>query len=377
MVPHLLVTNDFPPKVGGIQSYLWELWRRLPPGDVTVLTTPHAGDTAWDAEQPFRVVRDRARALLPTRALAARVNRLAGEIGAGLVVLDPALPLGLVASRLALPYAVVLHGAEVTIPGRLPGSRQALGRVLRGARAVIAAGGYPAREGERAAGRRLPITVIPPGVDVDRFVPASAEARATTRQRFGIDAGAPLVLSLSRLVPRKGIDVVVEAAARLAADRPDLVLAVGGAGRDRGRLERLARRSGSPVRFLGRLPDAEIPPLYAAADVFAAVCRDRWGGLEQEGFGIVFMEAAAAGVPQVAGESGGAAEAVVDGETGIVIRAPTDVGATVHALRRLLDAPDDRRKMGAAARDRVEREFAYDRLAQRLLAALDTAAARR
>lgn len=377
MVPHLLVTNDFPPKVGGIQSYLWELWRRLPPGDVTVLTTPHDGAASWDAEQPFQVVRDRARVLLPTPAFANRINRLAGEVGAGLVVLDPALPLGLVASRLALPYAVVLHGAEVTVPGRLPGSRQALGRVLRGARAVVAAGGYPAREGERAAGRRLPITVIPPGVDVDRFVPTTAPDRAATRRRFGIDADAPLVLSLSRLVPRKGIDVVVEATARLAADRPDLVLAIGGAGRDRGRLERLARRRGAPVRFLGRVPDPDLPALYAAADVFAAVCRERWGGLEQEGFGIVFIEAAAAGVPQVAGDSGGAAEAVVDGQTGVVIREPTDVGAAADALRRLLDAPDDRRKMGAAARDRAEREFAYDLLAGRLERALDTAARRR
>src|SRR5207245_3308612 len=130
---HLLVTNDFPPKVGGIQSYLWELWRRLPPERFAVLTTPYAGDTAFDRVQAFAVVRDRQRVLMPTRALARRVRSIAEERGAGLVVLDPALPLGLVGPRLDRPYAVVLHGAEVTVPGRLPGSRALLRRVLRSA----------------------------------------------------------------------------------------------------------------------------------------------------------------------------------------------------------------------------------------------------
>src|SRR5690606_31923187 len=150
-LPHLLVTNDFPPKVGGIQSYLWELWRRLDPDSFTVLTTPHDDAEAWDAEQPFRVVRTDDRMLLPTPALARRIDALAREVGAGLVLLDPALPVGALGPRLVHPYGVVLHGAEVTVPGRLPGTRALLGHVLRGASEVIAAGGYPAAEAERAA----------------------------------------------------------------------------------------------------------------------------------------------------------------------------------------------------------------------------------
>src|SRR5690606_37271429 len=110
---HLLVTNDFPPKVGGIQSYLWELWRRLDPASFTVLTTPYPGAEAWDAEQPFRVVRVRERMLLRTPSLARRIDALAEEVGARLVVLDPALPIGLLGPRLSRPYGVVLHGAEV------------------------------------------------------------------------------------------------------------------------------------------------------------------------------------------------------------------------------------------------------------------------
>ena len=368
---HLLVTNDFPPKLGGIQSYLWELWRRLDPGSFTVLTTPHEGAASWDAAQPFRVVRTPERVLLPTAGLARRIDALAAEVGASLVVLDPALPLGLLGPRLARPYGLVLHGAEVTVPGRLPGTRALLARVLRGASEVVAAGGYPAAEGERAAGRSLPVTTVPPGVDTDRFVPLDAEQVAKARALFDLPDDARVVVSLSRLVPRKGMDVLVDAAARLAPERPDLVVLIGGSGRDRGRLDRLVARTGAPVRLLGRVPEPDLPALYGCADVYAMVCRSRWAGLEQEGFGIVFLEAAACGVPQVAGTSGGAAEAVADGATGVVVRSPRDSGAVAAALASLLDDPARRDRLGAAARARAVDEFDYDVLAGRLAAVLD------
>jgi len=367
---HLLVTNDFPPKVGGIQSYLWELWRRLPPESFAVLTTPYKGDTAWDAEQPYRVVRDPDWWLLPKRSLRARVDALAAQIGASHVILDPALPVGAVGPKLALPYGVVLHGSEVTVPGRLPGSRAALGRVLRGAELVIAAGGYPAAEGEHAAGRSLPVVEVPPGVDTERFRPLSAEERAEARRRFGLPVDQPVVLGVSRLVPRKGFDRLLQAVALAARTRPGVVAAIAGGGRDRKRLEEVAAKAGAPVRFLGRVPDGDLPALYGCADVFAMLCRNRWAGLEQEGFGIVFLEAAAAGVPQVAGRSGGAHEAVVHGETGLVVDHPDDVEAVAAALAELLDHPEQARAMGEAARARAVSEFTYDHLAARLGAAL-------
>ena len=363
---HLLVTNDFPPKLGGIQSYLWELWRRLPPETATVLTTPRDGARAFDAAQPMRVERDRARVLLPTASLVRRIDALAAEVDADLVLLDPALPLGQLGPRLERPYGVVLHGAEVTVPGRLPLARPLLARVLREARIVIAAGGYPAAEAERAAGRSLPSVIVPPGVDPDRFVPATAQDRARTRSRFGVDPDAFVVLGLSRLVPRKGFDVLIEAAAGLAPAHPNLQVLVAGSGRDRGRLERQAEQQGSPVRFLGRVPDADLADLHASADLFAMLCRDRWGGLEQEGFGIVFVEAAACGVPQIAGASGGAAEAVAHGETGLVIDRPDDVDAVAAAMRSLLDDPARRAAMAEAGRRRAIAEFSYDVLAERL-----------
>jgi phosphatidylinositol alpha-1,6-mannosyltransferase len=145
-VRHLLVTNDFPPKIGGIQSYLWELWRRLPPDDVVVLTTPHSGAAAFDRAQPFRIERSRQPVLLPSPLIGRHIARLVAEADIGAVVLDPVLPLGLVGPSLGVPYGVVLHGAEIGVPGRLPGARQLLSRVISGASLVVAAGNYPESE---------------------------------------------------------------------------------------------------------------------------------------------------------------------------------------------------------------------------------------
>jgi phosphatidylinositol alpha-1,6-mannosyltransferase len=369
-VTHLLVTNDFPPKVGGIQTYLWELWRRLPAASFAVLTGSHAGAEAFDAAQPFRIDRVPERALVPTPGLRRRVRALAGELGASFVVLDPVLPLGLVGLGLGLPFAVVAHGAEIAVPGRLPGSRAALARVLGGCAGAVAAGSYVAGEVRRAAAMPLEVAVVPPGVDATRFHPVDPQRRAQIRRSLGLPASGPLVVNVGRLVPRKGADVLIRAAARLRSSHPDLTVAVAGAGRAGRRLEALARRVHAPVRFLGAVPDADLPALYACADVFAAPNRSRWGGLEQEGFGIVFLEAAACGVAQVAGRSGGAGEAVADGETGILVEHPASAPAVAAAISRLLDAPALARQMGEAARRRAVESFSYDALAGRLAAYL-------
>jgi phosphatidylinositol alpha-1,6-mannosyltransferase len=368
-VTHLLVTNDFPPKVGGIQSFLWELWRRLPPERVVVATASYPGAHEFDARQPFRIERLPAKVLLPVPSVLRRVRALAAETGAGLVVVDPALPLGFLGPRVGRRYGLILHGAEVTVPARLPGTGATLRGLLRGAAVLVAGGRYVAAEARRVAGDDLEIVMVPPGVDTRRFHPTPPDERRRVRADAGLPTEGRVVLALSRLVPRKGIDVVIAAAALLAPSRPDLVVAVAGAGRDRARLQRLARAAGAPVCFLGRVGDEDLPGLVAAADVLAVPCRARWGGLEQEGFGIVFLEAAACGVPAVAGRSGGAAEAVADGETGAVVDRPDDPLAVAAALAPLLDDPDLRAARGRAARRRAEEQFDYDRLA----AALDRA----
>ncbi len=373
---HLLVTNDFPPKVGGIQVYLWELWRRFDPATFTVLTaSSHPDHAAFDAEQAARGVRiERVPGRIlyfPTPSNVALIAERARAADAGLVVLDPALPLGLAGQHLRLPYALVLHGAEVTAPGRVPGLRASLARAVRGASLLVSAGGFPAAELAEELGDDLPpVVVVPPGVDCERFTPLDDEAKQVARKHLGLPIHGPLVVSVSRLVPRKGMDVTVEAVRRLLPSFPDLTLAIGGRGREAARLARQATDCHGAVRLLGAVSDADLPLLVGAADVFVMACRSRWLGLEEEGFGIVFVEAAAAGVPQVAGDSGGAAEAVQDGTTGVVVHRPHDPGDVALALRRLLADEGLRRRMGEAARERAVASFDYARLAPRLAAAL-------
>ncbi|MHB8670097.1 MAG: glycosyltransferase family 4 protein [Acidimicrobiales bacterium] len=369
---HLLVTNDFPPKIGGIQSYLGELWSRLSPERAVVLTTRSPGWQAFDEEQRYRIVRVRDPVLLPSGNLSRRVERLAAEVDAGLILFDPVLPVGWLGPRFTRPFGVILHGAETTVPGRLPGSRALLRRIIGDAALVVAAGEYPAAQARWIAGEGSGVTplVIPPGVDGSRFSPLGEGARSEARARWGVPEGAPLVVSLSRLVPRKGMDVLIAAAGALRHEHPGLVVLIGGEGRERRRLERLVIRHRAPVRLLGRVPEEDLPLLYGAADVFAMLCRDRWGGLEQEGFGIVFVEAAACGVAQLAGASGGATDAVIHEETGLVVKSPRDVVEVAAGLDRMLRDRRATARMGAAARRRSLSEFAYEVLASRLDAQL-------
>jgi phosphatidyl-myo-inositol dimannoside synthase len=366
-VTTLLVTNDFPPKVGGIQSYLSELWRRLPPERHAVLTRAQPNSDLFDAAFPLRIHRVGASTLLPFPRIASAVRAYAEEVGADFVLFDPALPIGALGPRLGLPYGVVLHGSEVTVPARLPWTSRLLRYVLAGAEIAVAAGTYPAREARRLAGEVMPtVVIVPPGVDGQRFVPLDNATIEAARRRFGLPTNGRVVVGVSRLVPRKGFDVLIEASARLGKTRPDLAVVIAGSGRDERRLDRLVRRLDAPVRLVGHVSDEELPLLVGSADVAAMLCRTRWGGLEQEGFGIVFLEAAAARVPQVAGRSGGAHEAVVDQVTGFVVDRPADVVVAEAALARLLDDERLRRQMGAAGRTRAVTEFDYQDLASRL-----------
>ncbi len=375
MSPTLLVTNDFPPKVGGIQVYLWELWQRLDPTKTSVLTArSHPDHAAFDQEQAtrgLRITRVRSPILyLPTPRARRRISSTAVLEGASLVLLDPVWPLGRLGPRVGVPYGIVLHGAEFTIPARLPILRRLIAATLRDAAVVVCAGRYQVEEVKRLVGGEAHVVEIPPGVDCGRIVPLGPDERVAARRHLGLEEHALVVASVSRLVPRKGMDVLIEAASQLRADHPDLVVAIAGTGRDDRRLRRIAARLDAPVRFLGRIDEEEKAALLGSADVFAMPCRSRWGGLEHEGFGIVFLEAAAAGLPQVAGDSGGAADAVVDHETGLVVRRPRDRNEVASALRSLLADPALRRRMGAVARARAVACFDYDKLAPRLAEAL-------
>jgi len=373
MRKHILITNDFPPKVGGIQSYLWELWRRLPAENFYVYTTPFPSDREFDSEQPFRTVRSTNKVLLPTPSINRNAQKLRKDIEAELIVWDPAFPLGVVAPRSRTPYALVLHGAELAIPGKIPIVKSFLVNTLKKASLVICAGNYPAEEAERIAKQSLPLAIIPPGVDVERFCPATSLEKEKIRKDLEIPNTSPVLLTLTRLVPRKGIDILIKAVKILKKDFPELLLLIAGTGRDLQRLKGLAKDSKESIKFLGEISEGELPDLYRASDIFCMPCRSRWGGLEQEGFGIVFLEAAASGIPQIAGKSGGSADAVLNNETGLVINNPKDPRELAQSIEMLLKDSEKSIRMGLDARKRTENYFSYDQLSKSLIEALDSA----
>jgi phosphatidylinositol alpha-1,6-mannosyltransferase len=159
------------------------------------------------------------------------------------------------------------------------------------------------------------------------------------------------------------MDTLLRASVQLRSTFPDLHVALGGAGRDRSRLERLARRLDAPVTFLGRVPDERLSEWLGASDLMVMDCRSRWLGLEQEGFGIVFVEAAASGVAQVAGRSGGSHEAVLDGVTGEVVENSRSARALAAAMKSLLINPDRRHEYAHNARVLATTRFEWDILA--------------
>jgi len=369
MARHLLVTNDYLPKTGGIQVYLHELWKRLEPGRAAVLTaSSHPDALGFDQSTDVVIERVAAKTLfLPTRSALRAIEAAIERHQPDIVLLDPAWPLGLLGPFLSRPYGVILHGAEVTIPGRLPLVASTLRRVLRHAAVAICAGGYPEAEARRNAGDAMPPVIqVAPGVDTDRFVPLDSSRHAQVRRDLGLDADAFLVSSYSRLVPRKGMDTLIKASVALRGRIPNLQVAIGGSGRDRERLEKLATKLNAPVTFLGRVPDEQLPQWLASSDLMVMDCRSRWLGLEQEGFGIVFMEAAACGVAQIAGRSGGSHEAVRDGATGLVVDNSSSVTDLADAIAALWADSERRRSLGARAREVAATEFDWRVLAAHL-----------
>jgi phosphatidylinositol alpha-1,6-mannosyltransferase len=362
----LVVTNDFPPRVGGVQQYVFNVVRHLPPDRVAVVAPSWPGWREHDAALPFPVYRFPPAFLWPTGELAAKVRSVARENGSEVVLFGHGLPLGLLGpgllERTGLPYVVATHGAEywfALLPGLATGLRLATSRASR----VLAISRFTGRVVRTAVPPRVPVSLLPPGVDPERFRPD--QSGDEVRRRHGL-GDRPLVVCVSRLVPRKGQDVLMRAMPRILRRVPDAALLIVGGGADRPRLEALAAKAprGS-VAFAGQVPDADLPAHHAAADVFAMPCRSRLAGLEVEGFGIVFLEAASAGKPVVAGESGGAAEAVRDGETGLVVDGRHE-GAVAEAVASLLADPARAAAMGKAGRARVERWFTWPRLTERL-----------
>ncbi|MEV0610113.1 glycosyltransferase family 4 protein [Polymorphospora rubra] len=368
----LLITNDFPPRPGGIQQFVHNLALRQPAGSVVVYASTWSGADKFDAEQPFEVVREDTGMLLPTPAVARRAARLARAYDCDTVWFGAAAPLGLLAAglrrRAGVRRAVALtHGHEVGWAA-LPGARATLRRIARGNDVVTYLGEYTRVRLDRALRGLTRLERLAPGVDVEAYHPGVDGAGV--RARLGL-ADRPVVVCVSRLVPRKGQDVLIRALPAIRRRVPGAALLVVGGGPHRATLERLAREAGveSDVVFTGSVPWAELPAHYAAGDVYAMPCRTRNRGLDVEGLGIVYLEASATGLPVVAGDSGGAPDAVVEGETGYVVGG-RDVAAVADRVAGLLADRELARSMGAAGRAWVEREWRWETQAARLSALL-------
>ncbi|MFI6843447.1 glycosyltransferase family 4 protein [Kitasatospora sp. NBC_00085] len=372
----LIVTNDFPPRPGGIQAFVHNMAVRQPAGSIVVYaSTWRDGSEAarFDAEQPFPVIRDRTKVMVPTP----RVTRRAAEIlraeKCDSVWFGAAAPLGLMAPALRRAGAGRLlgmtHGHEAAW-AQLPAARQLLRRIGAGTDTMTYLGEYTRSRiagavGPEAAARMVQ---LPPGVDEQTFHPESGGAEL--RRRLGL-ADRPVVVCVSRLVPRKGQDTLIEAMPQILADVPDAVLLIVGDGPYRADLEKLADARGvrASVRFTGSVPWEELPAHYGAGDVFAMPCRTRRGGLDVEGLGIVYLEASATGLPVVAGDSGGAPDAVLEGETGYVVPGGSPAAAAERIVR-LLNDEELRRRLGEAGRRWVDRSWRWDLLAGRLTSLL-------
>jgi phosphatidylinositol alpha-1,6-mannosyltransferase len=368
----LLVTNDFPPRPGGIQSFVHNLAVRQPPGSVVVYASSWRGAAKFDADQPFEVVRDPTRVLLPTPRVARRAAKLARAYDCDTVWFGAAAPLGLLAAglrrRAGIRRAVALtHGHEAGW-ATLPGARAALRRIGRGVDVTTYLGEYTRVRLARVLDGVTDLQRLAPGVDVDTYHP-SVDGEPV-RVRLGL-ADRPVVVCVSRLVPRKGQDMLIRALPEIRRRVPDAALLIVGGGPYRATLEKLARQAGveRDVVFTGSVPSAELPAHYAAGDVYAMPCRTRNRGLDVEGLGIVYLEASATGLPVVAGDSGGAPDAVREGETGYVVRG-RDVAQLADRVATLLADRDLARQLGAAGRAWVEREWRWETQAARMAALL-------
>jgi phosphatidylinositol alpha-1,6-mannosyltransferase len=361
----LVVTNDFPPRQGGIQTFVAALLERRPPDSLIVLASDHPGSAAHDASLPYPVVRRPTSVLLPTPGVARQAADLARRYGCDNGFFGAAAPLGLLAPALrsaGVRHLVgATHGHETGWVA-LPGSRQVMQRIAGDLDVLTCISEYTRGRLAPALGARTRLAQLSPGVDVDVFTP-SADG-AAVRRRHGL-GDAPVVVCVSRLVARKGQDVLVAGWPRVLERHPHARLLLVGGGPAEASLRRAVAAGGleRSVVLTGPVAAPELPAYYAAGNVFAMPCRTRRGGLDVEGLGMVFLEAAACGRPVVAGTSGGAPEAVQDGVTGHVVE-PRSAETVARTIGDLLEDPARAHAMGAAGRAWVEQRWSWTTIAK-------------
>jgi phosphatidyl-myo-inositol dimannoside synthase len=360
----LVVTNDLPPRIGGIQYYVDQLCRGLAAAgdEVTLFGSSYEGDADWDAQAPFRVVREPRSMLLPTATTFRHTLRLIEHTRAEVVVFGAAFPLGLmgpaIRRRTGVPYVAFTHGLEVSSV-RAPGGRRLLRSIGRHASAVTFVSHWCDDLLRPGFGPGPEYRLLPPAVDPTVFHPDVDGTVVRDRHGFGDD---PVVVCVSRVVERKGQDQLIRGLPELRRRVPGARLLIVGGGPHLATLHALVDEIGvrDHVVLTGQVPESELPAHYAAGDVFAMPCRERRAGLEVEAFGIVFIQAQAVGRPVVAGDIGGVPDALRAGETGLLVDGE-DAGAVTAAIATLLGDPDLATRMGGAGGRFVRDGFTWDR----------------
>jgi phosphatidylinositol alpha-1,6-mannosyltransferase len=365
----LIVTNDFPPRTGGIESFVLAMAQRMPRDEVVVHTARQNGDREFDAGLDFPVIRDRSRLMVPTPAISRRTAEIARAEGCDRVWFGAAAPLGLMAGRLRAAgvqqLVATTHGHEIWWAS-VPVTRQLIRRIGRQVDVVTYLGEYCRA---RIAPALAPVdqarmVQLTPGVDDSMFHPGADGARV--REQYGL-GDRPVVVCISRMVARKGQDVLVRALPRIREQVPGAALLLVGDGPYRREVEREVDRLGlrEHVVLTGRVPWAQTPDYYAAGTVFCMPTRTRLAGLEPEALGICYLEAAAVGLPVVAGDSGGAPDAVLEGENGFVVDG-RNVETVADRCAQLLLDPELSRRFGERGRAWVVQQWRWDDLAVRL-----------
>jgi phosphatidylinositol alpha-1,6-mannosyltransferase len=379
----LIVTNDFPPRQGGIQSFVHGLACLLSPGQVAVYAPAWDGAKNFDARQPFPVIRHPTSLMLPVPSVGRRSAAALREYDFDTVLFGAAAPLGLLGPVLrragATRLVALTHGHEAGWAA-LPGARGLLRRIGDSVDVVTYLGEYFRSRLARALSPQAAARMVrlAPGVDVAAFRPgpsgsagpAGSSGAPGIRQRLGL-ASSPVVVCVSRLVRRKGQDTLIRSWPSVRTAIPGARLVLVGDGPYGPGLRRLAAGLGvaDAVTFTGSVPAGELPGYYAAGDVFAMPCRTRRGGLDVEGLGIVYLEASSAGLPVIGGDSGGAPDAIMDGETGYVVPGRS-VTALAERVTALLADPARAAAMGRRGLAWAEQEWDWSRVASRLDAIL-------
>ena len=367
----LVITNDFPPRPGGIQTFGYEIVRRFEPDSVTVLTSDWEGAAEFDAAQDFKVIRANTKTLLPSKSTLAMAREIVVAENITRVLFGAAAPLGLLAAplrKLGVKNVVGMTQGHETGWAMTPGTRQALRKIGNDTDYLTYISEYTHKKIAKALSPEAASRMrrIVPGVDVTEFSPTNLSYGNQLRTELGW-TDRPVVVCVSRLMARKGQDELIRALPEVHQTSPMTSLIIVGEGPYRKDLENLIKKFGLEkfVHLTGKVSQGDLSKWYAAGDIFAMPCRTRMGGWDVEGLGIVFLEGSATGLPVVVGDSGGAIDAVLDGETGYLV----DGNKTSEIAQRisyLISNPDIAKRMGEAGRNWVSREWTWDQSFKKL-----------